>query len=453
MNLFERRTFMVIIFLCFILSSNLFAQYSEAVSLKLKNEISSRLNQEYAYLDNLYKHLHANPELSFHEEKTASRIANELKNTGFNVTTNVGGLGLVGVLKNDTGPTLLIRTDLDALPIVENTGFEYASKVITTDAQGKEVGVMHACGHDVHMTVFIGTARLLSQLKDKWHGTLVMIGQPAEEKGAGAKAMLTDGLFTRFPRPDYAIALHVHSGIAAGNIGYCKGYALANVDAVDITVRGVGGHGAIPHSTKDPIVLSAQIILALQTIVSREIDPIEPAVVTVGSIHGGTKHNIIPDEVQLQLTLRSYSDDVRNQTIAAIKRICRGIAEAGGVPEDRFPMVTVQDEYTPATFNDPELTERLIRVFKAQLGADHIIKTDPIMGGEDFSRYGREEPKIPISMFWLGSVDPQLIEKSKQQGTLLPSLHSSHFAPLPEPTIKSGVKAMTAAALELLQTK
>jgi hippurate hydrolase len=413
-------------------------------------DLRSRIDAVYPDLDRLYKHLHSNPELSFQEEKTAARIAAELKNLGFDVTQNVGGHGLVGVLKNGEGPTVLVRTDLDALPVEEKTGVEYASKVITKDDQGNDVPVMHACGHDVHMTVFVGTARLLVQLKDQWRGTLVMIGQPAEERGAGARAMIADGLFTRFPRPDYALALHVSASLPAGTVGYRPGYALANVDAVDITIRGAGGHGAYPHTTKDPVVMAAQTVLALQTIVSREIAPIEPAVVTVGSIHGGTKHNIIPDEVRLQLTLRSYSDEVRNHTIAAIRRITRGIAMAAGVPEDRMPIVTVQDEYTPATYNDPKLTERIASVFRNVLGDKNVIESDPVMGGEDFGRYGRVEPRIPISLFWLGSVDPKRVEESQRLGKPLPSLHSSLFAPVPEPTIKTGVKAMTAAVLELM---
>ncbi len=415
------------------------------------DKIQKLVQKEYPYLDQLYRYLHTHPELSFHEKNTATKLAQELRNLGFQVTENVGGYGFVAVLKNGQGPTVLVRTDLDALPVEEKTGLEYASKVRTKDDQGNEVPVMHACGHDAHMTVFIGTARVLSALKDSWRGTLVMIGQPAEEKGAGAKAMLADGLFTRFPRPDYCLALHVNAGLPAGTVGYRGGYALANVDAVDITIRGVGGHGAYPHTTKDPVVLAAQVILALQTIVSREIPPIEPAVVTVGSIHGGTKHNIIPDQVHLQLTLRSYSDAVRNQTIEAIKRITRGLAIAAGVPEDRMPIVTVQDEYTPATYNDPQLTERLAKVFKQVLGEKNVIETEPVMGGEDFGRYGRVEPRIPICMYWLGSVDPVKYEKYKKEGKQLPSLHSSQFAPARELTIQTGVKTMSAAVLDLMQ--
>lgn len=447
MNVFRISATTKILSGIFFFTSNLVAQNGETLT-KLHDEIHSRISEDYAYLDQLYKHLHANPELSFREEKTAAKIAEELQRLDFEVTSNIGGHGLVGVLKNGMGPTVLVRTDLDALPVEENTGLEYASKVRTTDGQGNEVGVMHACGHDAHMTVFVGTARLLSQLKNQWRGTLVMIGQPAEETGTGAKAMLEDGLFTKFPRPDYCLALHSNASLPAGKVGVCEGYALANVDFVDLKIRGVGGHGAYPHTTKDPVVIAAQIVLALQTIVSREIKPIEPAVVTVGSIHGGTKHNIISDEVDLQLTLRSYSDKVRNQTIAAIKRISKGIALAAGVPEDRLPTFTVREGFTPATYNNPELTRRTAKAMRLALGDENVLQTEPVMGGEDFGRYGRVEPEIPICIFWLGTVDP----KNLQKGTPLPSLHSSLFAPVPEPTIKTGVIAMSAAVLNLLAT-
>ncbi|MFQ5636449.1 MAG: amidohydrolase [bacterium] len=418
-----------------------------------KTDLTAAISEDYEYLDALYQYLHTHPELSFHEQETAARLARELRDLNFDVTTNVGGHGLVGVLKNGAGPTVMIRTDLDGLPVLENTGVPYASKVKTKDDQGNEVSVMHACGHDVHMTVLTGTARLLAGLKDNWQGTLVVIGQPAEEKGAGAKAMIADGLFTRFPRPDYAIALHVSAALPAGTLAYREGYALANVDAVDIQVHGIGGHGAYPHTTKDPVVIAAQIVLALQTIVSREIKPTEPAVVTVGSIHGGTKHNIISDGVHLQLTLRSYSDQVRAQTIAAIKRITKGIAIAAGLPEDKLPTVSVRDEYTPATYNDPQLTARLAKSLKPVLGEHNVFATEPVMGGEDFGRYGRQEPKIPICMFWLGTVSQASYNLHKNEGTPLPSLHSSLFAPVPEPTIKTGVKAMTTAALSLFEKK
>jgi hippurate hydrolase len=428
----------------FLIPSILFAQNSDY------EEITKHLNQDYPYLEALYKHLHMNPELSFHEEQTANRISQELLKLGFTVTPNVGGFGLVGVYKNGNGPTVMIRTDLDALPVQENTGLDYASVMRTKDDEDNEVPVMHACGHDVHMTSLVGTARVLTKMRDSWNGTLVMIGQPAEERGSGARAMLADGLYEKFPRPDFALALHSNATLPAGTIGYCEGYALANVDMVDIHIYGSGGHGAYPHTTKDPIVLAAQIILGLQTIVSREIKPLEPAVVTVGSIHGGTKHNIIPDDVKLQLTLRSYSDEVRSQTIEAIKRITRGIATAAGVPEDRLPTVSLRDEYTPSTYNDPKLTRRVAGVFRAILGEKNVVEAEPVMAGEDFSLYGREEPRVPISIFWLGTVDPKKVEESRRTGQGLPSLHSALFAPLPEQSIKTGVKTMSAAALELL---
>ena len=439
--------------LCWAMSQSL-SQSVAPVASEVRELISRQINQDYAHLETLYQHLHAHPELSFHEEKTAARMAEELRPLGFAVTTKVGKHGVVGVLRNGDGPTILVRTDLDALPVKEQTGLPYASQVQTKDEDGNEVHVMHACGHDVHMTVFIGTARLLAQMKDRWQGTLVLIGQPAEEKGSGAQAMLADGLFTRFSKPDYCLALHVNAELPVGTVGYTEGFSSANVDSVDITVRGVGGHGAYPHTTKDPVVLAAQIVLALQTIVSREINPTEPAVVTVGSIHGGTKHNIIPEEVRLKLTLRSYSDDVRHQTIAAIRRLTRGLGLAAGLPEDRWPTVTLAEgEYTPTTYNDPALTRRLAAVFGNWFGAEKVVARKPTMGGEDFGLFGRTEHKIPICMFALGVVEPQRVEKSRRLGLPLPSLHSNAFAPVPEPSIKTGVTAMTAAVLELAGKK
>jgi hippurate hydrolase len=338
---------------------------------------------------------------------------------------------------------------MDALPVTEQTGAAYASSVKVTDEKGNTVGVMHACGHDMHMTVFLGTARMLSQFKEKWRGTLVMIGQPAEETVKGARAMLDDGLFTRFPKPDYCLALHCAPDLPTGTVGITEGYALANVDAVDIVIRGVSGHGAWPHKTKDPVVLAAQTVLAFQTIVSRETDPTQAAVVTVGSIHGGTKHNIIPDEVRLQLTLRSYSDEVRQHTLEAIKRIPRGLAEAAGIPEDRYPTFTFS-ESCPATYNNPELAQRLAKVFKGWLGEERMVSTKPIMGAEDFGLFGRTEHQIPICIFWLGTVDSVRFKEHQRTGTPLPALHSSQFLPVVEPTLKTGVTVMTAAVLDLL---
>lgn len=415
----------------------------------LKVAVEKRAESDYPYLDKLYKHLHANPELSLQEEKTAQRLAQELEQAGFTVTTKVGAHGIVGVLKNGEGPTILVRTDLDALPVKEETGAPYASQVQAKNEKGETVSAMHACGHDVHMTVFAGAARALAALKEHWRGTLVMIGQPAEERGKGARRMLADGLFTRFPKPDYCLALHASSTLPAGHVGYVEGHALANVDSVNVTIRGIGGHGAWPHTTKDPIVLAAQFIVALQTIVSRELPPTEPAVVTVGSIHGGTKHNIIPDEVKLQLTLRSYTDEVRNQTLESVHRISRGLAMAAGLPENRYPEVSLEDEFTPATYNHPELARRIAQTFQKWFGENRVVREQPVMGGEDFGEYGRTNDKIPICIFWLGTVDPAKHREHVEKGTPLPSLHSSKFLPLPEPAIKTGMIAMTAAVLEL----
>ncbi len=416
-----------------------------AVADPLEDAIAS----DFEYLDALYRHLHQHPELSFAEVQTAARIATELAELGFAVTTGIGGNGVVAVLENGAGPTLMIRADLDALPIEEQTGLGYASAVQALNRDGDPTPVMHACGHDVHMTVLIGTARRLVESRGNWRGTLVMIGQPAEERSGGAKAMLADGLFERFPRPDYNLALHVASDLRAGTVGAVSGYFMANVDSVDILVRGIGGHGAYPDRGKDPVVLAAQIVQALQTVVSREISPLEPAVVTVGSIHGGSQHNIIPSEVKLQLTLRSYSQQVRQQTIAAIHRIALNLARAAGMPEDLLPEVTVLPEHTPSAYNDPALTERVLAVFRVRLGADAVVAIGPEMVGEDFGRYGAVEPPIPSLMFRLGTVAEDHFAAYRAGELTLPTLHSARFAPDPRPTITTGVAAMTAAALEL----
>jgi len=395
----------------------------------------------------LYKEFHQMPELSFQEEKTAARLAKELRKAGFEVTENVGGYGVVGLLENGAGPTLMLRTDLDALPVVEQTGLPYASKVTVTDKRGATVGTMHACGHDIHITNLIGVARYMATHKDRWQGTLMMIGQPAEERGAGAKAMLADGLFRRFPRPDYAMALHVDSTAAAGTVGYRFGYALANVDSVDITVKGAGGHGAYPHTTIDPIVTAARLVLDLQTIVSREIKPIEPAVITVGSIHGGTKHNIIGNTCHLQITVRSYSQKVRRQLIDAIERKARAAAASAAAPE---PEVDVS-EGTPSLLNDQELGQRAVSVFREVLGEENVREAEPSMGGEDFSRYG--QAGVPIFMYRLGSVAPERMAKYEKDQQQPPSLHSPLYYPDPEPTLATGVSTMASVALKILQPK
>jgi amidohydrolase len=404
------------------------------------------LDSIYPDLEKLYVDLHQNPELSLHEEKTAAKMAERLRALGFEVATGVGKTGVVGVLRNGKGPTVMLRTDLDALPVEEKTGLPYASKVTTTDDAGETVHVMHACGHDLHMTSWIGAATLLSRAKSSWRGTLVMVGQPAEEKGGGARKMLADGLYTKFPKPDFAFAIHDSAQAASGKVEYVPGYALANVDSVDITIYGKGGHGAYPHTTVDPIVIAARTVLALQTIVGRENNPLDPAVVTVGSIHGGTKHNIIPDEVKLQLTVRSYKDAVRKHLLEAIARIATAEAAAAGAT--RPPDVKVTDDGTPATYNDPALTKRIAEALSRGLGAANVSEGQPVMGGEDFSEYGRAG--VPATLVWVGAVEPQKYEAWKAGGPALPSLHNSGFAPDREPTIRTGVKTVTLAALELL---
>jgi hippurate hydrolase len=355
-------------------------------------------------------------------------------------------------MKNGDGPTVLVRTDMDALPVEEETGLPYASKVTTKNDDGKDVHVMHACGHDAHVAAFIGTARALQKLKDQWRGTIIFVGQPAEELGTGARAMLADGLYTRFPKPNFALGFHDNAFLETGRIGVTEGYTYANVDSVDVTVRGVGGHGAYPHKTKDPIVLAAELINAWQTIASRENNPLDPVVVTVGSIHGGTKHNIISDEVKMQLTVRTYKADVRERVLAAIERIVKGIAAAAGVPAELAPIVTVRkDQFTPATYNNPELTKRLVAVWKKSLGTDNVKLVDPTMGGEDFSEFSLPDHSIPAVDFHIGAVEPAKIADSKKNGTTLPSLHSSKFAPVPEPTIRLGIIGMTSAVLELMK--
>lgn len=398
-------------------------------------------------LEKLYIDLHQTPELSDHEEKTAEKLAAQLKKLGFTVTTHVGGFGVVGVLRNGDGPTVMLRTDMDALPVEEKTNLPYASRVTTRDDAGTLVHVMHACGHDVHMTVWLGTATVLARSKERWRGTLMMVGQPSEERGSGARRMLQDGLFRRFPRPDFALALHDSPALASGKVSVVPGYALANVDNVDLTIYGHGGHGGAPQTTIDPIVLGARTVLALQTIVSREINPIDSAVITVGSFHAGTKHNVIPDEAQLQITVRSYKEDVRRHILSAIERVARGEAMSAGAPEPRIAI----SEGTPATFNPPELSQRIERTLASALGPESVVATSPVMGGEDFSEYGRAG--VPGVIFWLGASEPRKLEESRTPGGAVPALHSATFAPDRVPTLRTGTLALTAAALDLLAVR
>jgi hippurate hydrolase len=420
----------------------------------------SLADAELPSLLGMYKDLHTHPELSGQEERTAALVAKELRAAGCEVTEHLGkyensklkAYGVVGVMKNGQGPTVLVRTDMDALPVEEETGLPYASKVIAKNDEGKDVHVMHACGHDVHVAAFIGTARALAKLKDQWHGTIVFVAQPAEEIGAGARALLKDGLYDRFGKPDFALGFHDKADVQAGHIAVTEGYTSANVDSVDVTVRGVGGHGAYPHKTKDPIVLAAEIINAWQTIVSRENNPLDPIVVTVGSIHGGTKHNIIPDEVKMQVTVRTYKSKVRERVLADIDRIAKGCAAAAGIPADLAPIVSVSKDFvTAGMYNNPELTKRLVAVWKKSLGEQNVEIADAVMGGEDFSEYSLPDHSIPAVNFHFGAVDPAKIAESKETGKELPTLHSSKFAPVPEPTIRTGIIGMTTAVLELMK--
>ena len=415
------------------------------------------INQLHPYenkidLLSLYKDLHANPELSYQEFETSEKLANLLESIGYEVTRNVGGNGVVALLKNGNGKNIMFRADMDGLPVEEKTGARYASQKKVTNLDGEEVFTMHACGHDVHMTVLIGVAEYLFENKSQWQGNLSLVLEPAEEVSGGARNMIKDGLFTRFPRPDYNLAFHVNAGMPTGKVGFLPGWAMANVDSVDITVKGIGGHGAYPHTTKDPIVIAANIVTQLQTIVSRQIAPTDPAVVTVGSIHGGTKHNVIPNEVKLQLTLRSYTDEVRNETISSIKKIVKGSAISAGLSEENYPVIEIKDEYTPAVFNNPSLVEKIQKSFVKSLGEKNVIKVSPVMGGEDFGMFGRVEPIIPTALFWLGAVNTKVYEKAQKEDLILPSLHSDLFLPDAEPAIATGVKAMTSAILDLYKS-
>ena len=418
---------------------------------QLGERLTALAGDEYLDLESLYRDLHARPELSGQEKETAARMAGELRRAGLFVHTGIGGHGVVGVLANGPGPAVMIRSDLDALPVEEKTGLPYASTVrVGVETRAVKVGVMHACGHDLHMTVMVGAVRLLAAVKDTWSGTLLAVGQPAEETGAGARAMIRDGIFTRFPRPAAALALHVDPNIPAGKIGYRPGIISAGSTSLDITVRGIGGHAAHPHQTIDPVVLSARVILALQTLVSRETDPREMAVLTVGAIHGGTKHNAIPDEVVLRVNIRYNSDAVRDRMLSSIGRMVRGIALSAGVPDDLAPVVRRPGEATPPMTNDPDLTERVRAGLVPVLGEENVICIPQLTGSEDFSTFGNGDPPVPICYLRLGAADPGELEESRRTGRDLPYLHNSRFAPPPDPTIRTGAVAMAAAVVTLL---
>jgi amidohydrolase len=429
-------------------SASAVATLSAAVDLR--EAVRERVATEYPSLLGIYEHLHANPELSFMEVKTAALLAGQLRSLGFEVTEKVGNTGVVAVLKNGPGPTVLVRAELDALPGKETSGVPYASTAVVKDLSGKDQPAMHACAHDTHVASLIGTARVLVAMKDHWSGTLVMIGQPAEEILAGARAMLSDGLFTRFPKPDYALALHTLADDPAGTVRYSNGAALSGLCSLDILVRGVSGHGSAPHTTKDPVVIAAQIVLSLQTIVSREVKPGTVAVITVGTIHGGLKRNVIPDEVKLELSIRAFDDAVMQQEIAAIRRICEGTARAAGVPDNRLPVVTVTSESVDPTINDPALTRRLAAAFNAWLGEDNVKEVPPLTAADDFTMYGRTQERVPLFNWRVGGTAPERFAESERTGVRVPSNHNSGFVPVPEPTIKTAIVSMTAAVLELM---
>jgi amidohydrolase len=424
-------------------------------------DLAALVEAQLPGLVSIYKELHLHPELSHFEVHTSAFLAAELRKAGYEVTERVGkyadgsqAYGIVGVLKNGPGPTVLVRTDLDALPVEEQTGLPYASHDRGKTLEGTDAPAMHACGHDIHITALLGGARVLAQLKDQWHGTLILIGQPSEETSDGARAMLADDVYQRFGRPDYVFGQHDNAFLPAGSVGVVSGALLASLTSVDVTFRGVGGHGARPETTKDPIVMAAEYILDIQTIVSRQISPQEPSVVTVGTIHGGTKRNIIPAEVKLQLTIRAFSDAVRDKILDSLQKMALGVATANGLPPDRMPIVTVsKTEVTPVTYNDPALAARLRPVFAAALGAGSVVDGHSEMVSEDFGLFGLpEDPhRIPAFFLHIGAADPAKLAESQRSGIPVPGLHSALFAPVASPTIRTGVLAMSAAVLDLMK--
>lgn len=422
-----------------------------------KNTLNDRISGSALSLEeeyrNIYMDLHQNPELSLMEVKTAARMADMLKKLGFEVTTGIGGNGVVGIFRNGPGKTIMLRTDMDALPVRENTGLPYASQIIMKDARGNENPVMHACGHDLHMTTWLGTLSTLVTLKKEWKGTLIAVGQPAEEGTAGAQAMLDDGLYKKFPVPDIALAYHVSPELPAGTIGYYPGPIFAGVQTVELTVFGYGGHGATPHKTIDPIVLSAKIINDIQTIVSRRINPVKPAVVTVGSIHGGTRANVIPDEVRMMITIRFFEQDVYKKIRESLISIARGAAVSAGLPEDKMPVIVFDEPLDLPVNNDPALVMQAVGSMKDILGDRNIIQVDPAMVAEDFAKYGSTEEKIPIGLFWLGGVAPEKYKDFENKLITLPPLHNAAFAPDFGPTFKTGVTAMSRTIIDLYGNK
>ena len=418
-------------------------------SFEERKSIEESIKKDIPYLKSLYLDIHQNPEISLMEKETSKKLANELEKIGFEVTRNFGGYGVVGIFKNGNGPTILYRTDMDALPMKEKTGLSYASQIITKNFDGNDVGTMHSCGHDMHMTVWTGTARALVERKNEWKGTIIMIGQPAEEIGAGAAMMLNEGLFEKYPIPDYGIALHSSPTIPSGKVGFGKGYTMANTESVDIKVFGQGAHGASPHMSIDPIVTASIIVMELQTIVSRNINPLDDAVITVCSFQGGTKHKIITDEVKLQLTIRTYKEEVRKLIHKRIKEICNGIASSMGLDKSQWPEVIIPEKYTPANFNDSKLVDLMMNSSKEIIGANNVIVSDPQMVGEDFSRFGNTKEKIPTVLYWLGTVPDDRMKKYEAGNYALPGLHSPFYYPEIERSIITGIKVNTQAMIKI----
>lgn len=416
---------------------------------QLDQKILRFIDNETEQYRNLYVDLHRHPELSLMEFETSKKMASELKSIGFEVTTGVGGNGVAGVFRNGKGKVIMLRTDMDALPVKENTGLPYSSNVLIKDASGVVNPVMHACGHDLHMTTWLGTLSTLVALKNEWKGTILAIAQPGEEGSLGAIAMINDGLFKKFPVPDYALCYHVSAELPSGTIGYFPGPIFAGVKSAEITVYGSGGHGAMPHTTIDPIVIAARIILDIQTIVSREINPVKPAVVTVGAIHGGTRSNVIPDEVKMLLTIRFFEDDVFRTIKESLINITRGAAIAAGLPESKIPLVVFDDSNNPPVSNNPELVMKGIKSMKSILGEKKVVQVDPSTVAEDFGKYGLTEEKVPIALFWLGGVGINKYEEHITNGSALPPLHNASFAPDFDPAFRTGVSAMSKAIIDL----
>jgi hippurate hydrolase len=434
-----------VISLCLLLSVAVTAQ--DRVKMQIESIIESIEDEHYE----TYKYLHAHPELSLMEFQTSEKMASHLEAMGFEVTRNFSGNSVVGQMVNGDGPVIMLRTDMDALPIKEETGLPYASRMIMEDDAGNRLPAMHACGHDMHMTLWLGTLKTLVSMKDQWSGTIIAIAQQAEEISAGAGRMTEAGLFKKFPVPDYALAYHVNAELPAGSIGYYPGPIFGGVSFVDIHVYGYGGHGAMPHTTIDPIVLASRMVLAIQTLVSREIEPYQPAVVTVGSIHGGSKHNVIPDRVDMQLTVRFFDDRVYEQIITGLERITRGIALSAGLPEDKMPEVIPLEGLTPPVANDPALVNRALVSMEEMLGQENIHRVNPSTVGEDFGMYGRTEEKVPVALFWLGAVEQEKYKDHSENGSPLPGLHNAAFHPDFYPTFRGGVAAMSKTMIDLFR--